>query len=117
MTDSIDLASAINRELMNYAHEVGREVEGIADDVTKKGVKQLRLASPQKTGKYAKGWRVKNVNGARVVHNKHYQLTHLLEKGHAKVGGGRVAGQEHIRPVEEQMIDEFVERTERAIRG
>ncbi|MBJ8133701.1 HK97 gp10 family phage protein, partial [Bacillus cereus group sp. N3] len=37
------------------------------------------------------------------------------EKGHAKVGGGRVPAQVHIRPVEEYVIDELPKRIERAV--
>ncbi|PFF14561.1 hypothetical protein CN332_32090, partial [Bacillus thuringiensis] len=43
------------------------------------------------------------------------QLTHLLENGHAKVGGGRVPAQVHILPVEQYVIDELPRRIERAV--
>jgi hypothetical protein len=58
------------------------------------------------------------VGSAWVVHNAtHYQLTHLLEHGHAKRGGGRVPGIPHIRLVEEEAIKEYTEAVERVIRG
>lgn len=52
------------------------------------------------------------------IHNKtDYQLTHLLEKGHAKRNGGRVNPEVHIRPNEERAVKEFESRIKGAIEG
>ena len=113
-----DLAREINRQLAEYANGVGEEVEAVAQKVAKDGVKRLKANSPKDTDKYRKGWRAKKVGNTWVVHNAtSYQLTHLLEKGHAKVGGGRVAARVHIEPVERQMIEAYIEGVEGAIRG
>lgn len=113
-----DLAREINRTLANYAHGVGENIEKIAEKVAKEGALRLKANSPIKSGSYRKGWRAKKVGKSWVVHNAtSYQLTHLLEKGHVKVGGGRVPAKVHIAPVEKDMIDEFVKGVEEAIRG
>ncbi|MBD8028148.1 HK97 gp10 family phage protein [Ureibacillus sp. Re31] len=112
-----DLVKEINKTLSEYANGVGEEVEKVAETVAKEGVKKLRLRSPKDTGEYAKSWRATKVKKAWVVNNKIYQLTHLLEKGYAKVNGGRVPGQPHIAPVEKEMINEFVKGVEEAIKG
>ena len=71
--------------------------------------KILKADSPEKTGDYAKGWRMKKTSKGYIVHNKtDYQLTHLLEHGHARKGGGRdVKAKVHIRPAEENAIKAF----------
>ena len=72
-------------------------------ELAKSAVKQLKATSPKRTGRYASGWTRKKKGNAIIVHNKQYQLTHLLEKGHAKRGGGRVAARVHIAPVEKRV--------------
>ena len=52
------------------------------------------------------------------VHSKNrYQIAHLLEHGHAKRGGGRVAARPHIAPAEENGIRQLEEEIERGIRN
>ena len=80
-----------------------RALEETKTDLAKGAVKQLKETSPKRTGKYAAGWTRKKKGKTIIVHNRRYQLTHLLEKGHAKRGGGRVAARVHIAPVEKEV--------------
>lgn len=111
-----DLSNEIAKQLSQYTAHVEEEVEAAKEDVTKEAVSSLKSGSPKDTGDYAKGWTRKKVGNSIIVHNRKYQLTHLLENGHVKVNGGRVAPRVHIKPVEEKMIDDFTERVERAAR-
>jgi len=116
--DISQIANEINRSLREYANGVGDEIEEIAERLAKEGVRKLKATSPVRNGKYRRGWRAKKVNGVWTVYNAtSYQLTHLLENGHAKVDGGRVSPVVHIRPVEEQLIEDFMREVERAIQG
>lgn len=116
------LAAEIAKELSKYSQEVVEKVNISSEKVGKAAVKQLRQTSPKKTGKYAKSWTMSTEKEIgqphkRIIHAKapHYRLTHLLEHGHAKVGGGRVEGRPHIRPAEEEVIREFAREVEEAI--
>ena len=121
---SIDkLADELAKELSKYSQEVIEKVNISSDRVGKAAVKQLRQTSPKKTGKYAKSWTMSTEKEIgqphkRIIHAKapHYRLTHLLEHGHAKVGGGRVEGRPHIRPAEEEVIREFTREVEEVIK-
>jgi len=121
---SIDqLAAEIAKGLAEYSQDVVEKVNVSSEKVGKAAVKQLKQTSPKKSGKYAKSWTVKTEPEVgqphkRIVYVKapHYRLTHLLEHGHAKAGGGRVEGKPHIRPAEEMVIKEFMAEVEEAIK-
>ncbi|ALC52842.1 hypothetical protein ACN91_15015 [Bacillus cereus] len=118
---SIDsLADDIARELQRYGKEVEEKLEVEKEVVANNLVDELKQTSPKSDSKggrkYAKGWRKKKEGNAFIVHNAlKPQLTHLLEKGHAKVNGGRVPAIVHIAPAEEKAVNDFSERVERAI--
>ncbi|MGS0745560.1 HK97 gp10 family phage protein [Syntrophomonas erecta subsp. sporosyntropha] len=121
---SIDqLAAEIAKGLAEYSQDVVEKIDISSARVGKAAVKQLKNTSPKDGGDYAKAWTMKTEKAIgqpdrRIIHVRapHYRLTHLLEKGHAKVGGGRVEGKPHIGPAEEQVIKDFVSEVEEAIR-
>lgn len=121
---SIDqLAAEIAKGLADYSQDVVEKVNASSEAVGKAAVKQLKETSPKRYGKYAKSWTVKTEPEVgqphkRIVHVKppHHRLTHLLEHGHAKIGGGRVEGIPHIRPAEEMVIEQFIREVEEAIK-
>ncbi|MCM1008463.1 MAG: HK97 gp10 family phage protein [Ruminococcus flavefaciens] len=111
MTSIDDMADEIMKGLQEYAD--------LADTAMKKAVrktatsvkKEISENAPKRTGKYAKSWTTKKIKENShsleiTVHSKdRYQIAHLLEKGHAKRGGGRVNGKPHIAPAEENGAD------------
>ncbi len=115
------LATEVMKGLEEYAE--------LATDVMKKEVQetgkvvkqQIEQTAPRKSGRYAKSWAVKKTAETSstlevTVHSRNrYMLTHLLENGHAKRGGGRVRAIPHIAPAEEMGIKELEERIERAL--
>lgn len=114
----------LEKILDDYSVEVKRATNNSMDVIAKKAVSKLRNTSPKKTGEYAKGWKVKRERGSGgintiTVHNKVYQLTHLLENGHivanAKGEYGRFNGIKHIAPVEEWAKSELPLEIEREL--
>lgn len=123
MALSKSIESQVAALLDNYTKDVKEATDKVFEQTAKESVQQLKQTSPQGRGRnagaYAKSWTVKRERDKRsglytiTVHNKdHYQLTHLLEKGHALPQGGRAKAQPHIEPVERWAQDEVVRRIE-----
>lgn len=110
-----ELNDTIQKELKEYGRETTEVMRDVVNEVTDQAVEELKVTSPKKRGKYAKGWRsqeTKDTNTAltKTVHNRTPSLTHLIEKGHAKQNGGRVEGRPHIAPAEKRAIQNFEEQ-------
>ena len=122
MVKNDSISTQIDKLLNDYSQELKDKTNKIFEDEAKESARQLRQTSPQGTGRnkgaYAKSWTVKkqkDKNGlyTLIVHNKdHYQLTHLLEYGHAMPQGGRTKAQPHIAPVNDWAANEVVRRIE-----
>lgn len=105
----------LNDLLTMYGDEARNAIQEEVIDVAKEASKKLKSAGSFNGKKYRKGWTSK-VDNKRVTirafaYNKnHYQLTHLLEFGHAKQNGGRTRAFEHISPVNDWAQSELVKR-------
>lgn len=111
------LSEEINKTLSQYSDEIADKVDKTVKIVSNELCDELKTTSPKHTGNYKDGWTItttgrKKGNRSVIVHNKIYRLTHLLEFGHAKQNGGRVAAKPHIADAEKKYIDIFQERIE-----
>lgn len=112
------LAEAAQKALQEYAQDATQTTKELVRAVAKKGAQSVKQASAKEygSGRYSKGW-TSTVEESRlgamgVIYNKTPGLPHLLEKGHAKRGGGRVPGRAHIAPVEEELVKDFPKELE-----
>ena len=117
------MADAIMEGLQEYADLATDDVKKAVKKAGTEVKKQISEIAPKKSGKYAKSWTVKTTketsNALEVtVHSRNrYQLAHLLEFGHAKRGGGRVAGRAHIAPAEQHGIEMLEQEIGRCLKN
>lgn len=117
-----DLADAVAKELSEYSQDVTDGLKKEVKSVAKECKVEIQRNSPVLTGSYKRGWRDQVAFEGRedirvVVRNKtDYQLTHLLENGHAKVNGDRVEGKPHIAPAEQNAEKKLLKRVKVVVR-
>ena len=108
MTSIDNMAAEIMKGLTEYADLANESMKKAVKKTATEVRKEISSNAPENTGAYEKSWTAKKVSEnshslQMTVYSKNrYQLAHLLEHGHAKRGGGRVAGKPHIAPAEEK---------------
>ena len=110
----------------DYPEEVKAATYEAMDKVSEEAVQRLKQASPRGDkhhGRYAEGWTYEKRLDYNVIYNAtDYQLTHLLEYGHAVVPEpthpgkkSRVEAKPHIKDVEQWANAEFQKEVERIL--
>ena len=108
-----EMGNAIQKEFEEYVEHTASEVKKIVKEVADDVKEEIQDHAPVDTGAYKKSWTATKTEesslGAQyTAHSvKHYRLTHLLEFGHAKRGGGRTKAQPHIAKGESLAISEI----------
>lgn len=123
------LAKEIEQALVDFAGVTEEACEKGVSETANEAVQALRNAHPVGSGdygswdkRYNKGWKVmqtktdKRYHRKATIHNAtDYQLTHLLEKGHAKVNGGRTRAFPHIAPVADKCESDLIQNIRKHI--
>lgn len=119
-----DLADEIANTLSGYTENVAEGVKVAVDETMKELVADTEKDAPERSGRYKKAIaskvRFEDNYEKRVtwyVKKPFYALSHLLEKGHAKRGGGRVKAYPHIENNREKAEARFTERVKEVIRN
>jgi len=99
----------MDRFMASFA-EIMDNIQEVSDDALKAGVQagcelakdEWSAGAPRDKGDYAKSIRFRVEGSGREVQGHVYSkmpgIPHLVEKGHAKVGGGKTRAIEHIAP-------------------
>jgi len=117
-----DLYANFKRLLEEYGEEIRTDLNLAILETSNDTLRNLKAVSPVLTGSYRKGWSKKMEttrwdSSSVVFYNKtDWQLTHLLNTGHAKRGGGRVPGDGHIDRAEEYACDLLEQKVEEKLK-
>ncbi len=118
-----ELGLEIANAIADYAEDVVVAIEEEIDDTAEKVKEEIQSSAAWKdiSGKYRKGWTIKKENRkgetVRIIYNKNKPgLVHLLEFGHAKVGGGRVAARPHLQPAYDKYAPQMEKNIESIIK-
>lgn len=126
------VAAKLTETLTQYGRltqdTVQRILESVGDEAKTRAASLSPKGRRRGSGKYKRGWKVKiEESGSKIsviVHNRRYQLTHLLEFGHrTRLRHGRygrqaaAAAQPHIGEVNAWAQRELERRIRKALGG
>ena len=121
VTSGGQLTRVLNEITAEILDDANNALTDAVDDAGLWATQELRASSMSHGWKhYSQGWTYrregKRGNRVKVYNESHYQLTHLLEKGHRIIRhdgtdtGKRTAAEPHIAPVNDKVpdkVDEF----------
>lgn len=120
--ENVDQAIA---EILNkYEGDVFSNLKEITQEVTRKGVRVVKnealgmftdvhLPHGRYGANFTSSIETGRLSAQGTIYNNQYPgLTHLLEYGHATRNGGRVPGRAHLKPVEERITQEYIQKIE-----
>lgn len=119
-----ELGLEIANIISEYTEEVAKGIDKEIGDTAKKVKDEIQKSGAWKdrTGKYRKGFAIKKEDRkgetVRIIYNKNKPgLVHLLELGHAKRGGGRVAARPHMQPAYDKHVPQMERNIENIIKN
>lgn len=120
---SIDaLAGTVSEVLSEYAFLASSTVQSIIHEVAVETAEDVSSHAPSRTGKYASSWtsgyaKSRGNKSSETVYASFpgSRISHLLEHGHAKVNGGRVAAIPHIATAEKNAEENIVKKIKDAL--
>ena len=113
-----DFAPSLSAVLQYYDTAMQEQIQKAVDDEAKLLKNDIIATSPDRTGKYKKGWRLtKKYEGAFkytvIVHNKpRYNIVHLIEHGR---GDNSIGAKPHILAAQEKHTDALIKRIDDVI--
>lgn len=120
--DPNNLGIVLRDELSLYHQRVVAAVNAAGEEAAKALVRKTKATAPKRSGDFRKAITYKAsqtftgdktfVWGAK---SPHHRLTHLLVKGHAKTGGGRVPGDPFLKNALDEVLPEYERKVEEAI--
>ena len=118
-----EFGKALQQRLTLYSHKVSENCYAAGQKAVMALVDKTKVSAPVRTGTYRKAIAgrelYRNVRGflfAWYAKSPHHRRTHLLVKGHAKRGGGRVRGDPFLENAMAEVLPQFETDMEDAVK-